>query len=333
MTKVETSAPFFDHNATAAKLLFLMILAVAFCSSVILGFLTPVPLVIAALLYGRLAMLGLSVLMIVGFAALSVTAGFPWFFAGAFFVAFLFAFLVSEIIYRNINPVKGLIYSGLIVVVLSGLSILAFEKNSAKSLRDVMSEPVTKMVAELKREKAKQNLAAEDEKSTDMVIANLENFSKNFYSSLPSSVFIVSYFGLWISLCASLRNTIVWRYKVHYSYALKDLIQFKVPDFFVFPLILSLVLYLGVDYGLPPISAVIGENLLYCLGVLYLFQGFGVYSDFLKYLRIGGWVKLMFVSFTLFLAPMFLAILGMFDLWFDFRRFFTNSKKDEGDTI
>lgn len=69
------------------------------------------------------------------------------------------------------------------------------------------------------------------------------------------------------------------------------------------------------------------------MGVFYLFQGFGVYNDFLKYLKIGGFIKTMFIAFTFILANKFLAILGIFDLWFDFRRFFTNKKKDEGDTI
>jgi hypothetical protein len=41
----------------------------------------------------------------------------------------------------------------------------------------------------------------------------------------------------------------------------------------------------------------------------------------------------MFVVFTLVMAYKFLAILGMFDLWFDFRKFFTNKKKDEGDIL
>ena len=89
----------------------------------------------------------------------------------------------------------------------------------------------------------------------------------------------------------------------------------------------------GADYGLPKESEVIGRNLLYCLGVFYLFQGFGVYNDFLKYLRIGGFIKTLFIAFTLILGARYLALLGIFDLWFDFRRFFTNSKKDEGDTI
>ena len=90
---------------------------------------------------------------------------------------------------------------------------------------------------------------------------------------------------------------------------------------------------LGADYGLPAGSEVIGRNLLYCLGVFYLFQGFGVYNDFLKFLKIGGFIKTLFIAFTLILAAKFLAILGIFDLWFDFRRFFTNLKKDKGDTI
>jgi uncharacterized membrane protein len=81
----------------------------------------------------------------------------------------------------------------------------------------------------------------------------------------------------------------------------------------------------GADYGLGKIASVVGGNILYCLGVFYLFQGFGVYSDFLQYLRIRGFLKTLFIVFTLVMAFKFLAIIGMFDLWFDFRKYLTNT--------
>jgi uncharacterized membrane protein len=88
----------------------------------------------------------------------------------------------------------------------------------------------------------------------------------------------------------------------------------------------------GADYGLGKTAAVVGGNILYCLGVFYLFQGFGIYNDFLKYLRIRGFVKTLFIVFTLVMAFKFLAIIGMFDLWFDFRKYLTNNTNNKNDT-
>lgn len=335
MTKLEHSNTIFDQVATVPKLLFLAVMTVALCSFGPMSVFAPVPLAVAFLLYGRLvtiAVAGISFALL-WTASMSVD-GFPMFIAGVYLGAFIYAFLVAEVIFRNINPVKGLIYSGLVLVILSGSFLIAFDRMSPTTLKGEISQSVSSVMNQLKKQKqTSSEISGEEERAFDDFVNKPEALTNEIYSSLPLIIFIVSYFGLWISLYVTLRNFIVWKYKVHYTFGLKDLTHFKVPDFFVWPLILSLVLMLGADYGLPAGSEVIGRNLLYCLGVFYLFQGFGVYNDFLKFLKIGGFIKTLFIAFTLILAAKFLAILGIFDLWFDFRRFFTNLKKDKGDTI
>ena len=223
---------------------------------------------------------------------------------------------------------------GLILVVIFSALLVSYDKSTPVGIKGEISQYVSATFAQIKKGKdSSPGVTGEEERAFDDFISKPEELTNEIYSSLPLIVFCVSYLGLWVSLYVTLRNSIVWRYKAVYKYSLRDLTYFKVPDFFVYPLILSLVMWLGADYGLPKISETIGRNLLYCLGVFYLFQGFGVYNDFLKYLRIGGFIKTLFIAFTFLLASKFLAILGIFDFWFDFRRFFTNSKKDEGDTI
>lgn len=335
MTKLEPSSQLFDRVATVPKLLFLAVMTIALCSFAPMSVFAPVPLAIAFLLYGRLITFAVgffSVGLLWG-AALMVK-GFPSHVIQMYIVAFLFAVLVAEILFRNINPVKGLINTGLILVILFGSMLIAFDRLSPTSLKGEISQTVSTVMMQLKKNKQQStDISAEDERAFDDFVNKPEVLTNEIYSSLPLIVFIFSYFGLWISLYVTLRNSVVWRYKVSYAFNLKDLTYFKVPDFFVYPLIFSMILLVGADYGLPPGSEVIGRNLLYCLGVFYLFQGFGVYNDFLKYLKIGGFVKTLFIAFTLILASKFLALVGIFDLWFDFRKFFINRKKDEGDTI
>ena len=335
MTKSETQTGIFDHNASVGKLVFLAIITVALCSFGPMTIFAPVPLAIAFLLYGRLMTFFLGVLSTALLWSLSVSVkGFPFFITGMYLVAFLYAVLVAEVILRNVNPVKGLTYAGLVLVILSGSLLIGYDKVSKKSLKAEVSNSVVSVMTELKKQKKDTaEISAEEQRAFDDFVNKPDLLTEKIYTSLPLIVFTVSFFGLWVALYVTLRNSIIWRYRVLYTYSLKDLTRFKTPEFFVWPLIVSLVLLVGADYGLPAGSEVVGRNLLYCLGVFYLFQGFGVYNDFLKYLRIGGFIKTLFIAFTLILAYNFLAILGIFDLWFDFRRFFIKTKKDEGDIL
>ena len=335
MTKTEQTTHPFDHNASVGKLLFLAIISAALCSFGPMCVFAPVPLAIAFLLYGRLITFAVGAVTagLMWTAAITVP-GFPTYVVALYAMTFFIAFMISESIYRNISPVRALIFSGLIVVTILGSVLIAVDKISPITLKGEISSSVSAVLNQLKKQKqASTEISGEEERAFDEFVSKPEALTNEIYSSLPLIVFVFSYLGLWVSLYVTLRNSIVWRSKVLYNYNLKDLTNFKVPEFFVYPLILSLVLWVGADHGLPAGSEVIGRNLLYSLGVFYLFQGFGVYNDFLKYLKIGGFIKTMFLAFTFILANKFLAILGIFDLWFDFRRFFINKKKDEGDTI
>ncbi|MDD4972870.1 MAG: DUF2232 domain-containing protein [Bacteriovorax sp.] len=326
----------FDQRASFGKLMFLAVISVALCSFGPLSVFAPVPLILAFLLYGRLTTLFIGGICTSALWFVSVKFAIPLVIAGMYLTAFLYALLIAEVILRNINPVKGLIYAGIILVTLVGGSLIAYNQFSKTSVKAELKASVVKLMAMVK-EQNKNNEAltsnGEEARAFQDFISRPEELANEIYGVLPAAIFVFAFFGLWISLYMTLRNSASWRFKHPYSFSLKDLINFRAPDFFVWPLILSLVCVVGADYGLPKVAEVIGTNLLYSLGVFYLFQGFGVYNAFLKYLKIGGFLKTMFVVFTLVMAYKFLAILGMFDLWFDFRKFLTNKKKDEGDIL
>lgn len=335
MTKVEQKMSRFDQNATAGKLLFLAVISVALSSFGPLALFAPVPLTVAFLLYGRLLtfMIGIGCTALLWGLSLSVP-NFPSAFGGFYLVAFLYAVMVAEIIFRNVNPVRGLTFGGLLLVLLAGASIIAFDKISPVTLKDEILKQTTVFMNDLKKQQQNTpGLTGEEAMEFENFVEHPEKLAAEIYRTLPSIVFVFSFFGLWISLFVTLRNSIIWRYKVHYKFNSADLLRFRTPDFFVWPLIASLVMIVGADYGLPVGTEAIGMNILYCLGVFYLFQGFGVYNDFLKFIRIGGFVKVLFLVFTLFMAYKYLALLGLFDLWFDFRKYFTKTKKDEGDIL
>ena len=326
----------FDQQASLGKLVFLAVIAVALCSFGPLSVFAPVPLILVFLLYGRLTSLFVGGICTSALWFVSVKYAIPLVITGMYLSAFLYAILIAEIIFRNINPVKGLIYTGIILVTIVGSFLIAYNRFGKVSVKAELTSSVVKlmeMVKEQNKNNETLNSNGEDARALQDFISKPEVLANEIYGVLPAVIFVFSFFGLWISLYMTLRNSIIWRYKHPYSFGLKDLINFRAPDFFVWPLILSLVFIVGGDYGVPKAAVIAGNNLIYCLGVFYLFQGFGVYNAFLEYLKFGGFLKTMFVVFTLVMAYKFLAILGMFDLWFDFRKFFTNKKKDEGDIL
>lgn len=335
-SEAQTNNKAVDARASFGKLLFLAVMSVALCSFGPLSVFAPVPLILAFLLYGRLTTLFIGAVCTSALWFVSAKFAIPQVIAGMYLMAFLYSILISEVVLRNINPVKGLIFSGLILVTLIGGSLIVYNQVSKVSVKSELSIATTKLMS-LVKEQNKNNEAlnsdGEEARAFQDFISKPEDLAKEIYGMLPAIIFVFSFFGLWISLFMTLRNSPIWRYKVPYSFSLKDLINFRAPDIFVWPLIFSLVCVVGADYGLPKVAESIGTNLLYCLGVFYFFQGFGVYNAFLKYLKIKGFMKTIFVVFTLVMAPKFLAILGMFDMWFDFRKFLTNSKKDEGDIL
>jgi hypothetical protein len=335
MAKLEQIHQTFDKIATVPKLLFLAMMAVALCSLGPLSIFAPVPLSIAFLLYGRVVTYSVGLFTLVTLWSLSaIQTGFPPYVAAAYLVVFIFAILISEIVKQNAHPVKGLFVTGLLVVTLVASALMGFDYFSKSSLKAEISKSVSTFVAQIKKQKEfSEGMSAEDERRIDDLISKPETIINEIYSSLPQIVFVSTFFGLWISLYVTLRNSVVWRYKNNYNFSLADLTHFKVPDYFVYPLIFGFVLILAHDQGLPKGSDVVGTNIIYCLGVFYLFQGFGVYNDFLKFIKIGGFIKTLFIAFTLIFGFRFLALLGLFDLWFDFRKYFINRKKDEGDII
>ena len=120
----------FDQRASFGKLMFLAIIAVALCSFGPLSVFAPVPLILVFLLYGRLTTLFIGGVCTSILWFVSVKYAIPLVIAGMYLSAFLYAILIAEIILRNINPVKGLIYAGIILVTLVGGLLIGFNQFS-----------------------------------------------------------------------------------------------------------------------------------------------------------------------------------------------------------
>jgi uncharacterized membrane protein required for colicin V production len=67
-------------------------------------------------------------------------------------------------------------------------------------------------------------------------------------------------------------------------------------------------------------------TLIKCLGIFYFFQGFGVLSELLNFLGLFGFLRTLIVIVTIFTGNYLVAVAGLFDNWFDFRKYFNKQK-------
>ena len=324
-------------DANFGLLIFLQIFAVILCFGGPLSIFAPVPIILSLLVFGRAP-----ALLFAGIFAALIWYGsskFPTesglFLNSIHLVAVVSAIFIAEIIFRNTNPVKGLIIAGFVFVTVVAGVLISSEKIGNYKIKDQIGNAVDQVVKTIKdNNKEIIEQGNEEARRLKSLISNQNEIVEEIMKYMPSIVFVTSFFALWVSLYAVLRLSKVWRYKILYSFGTRDLITFKTPEYFVYPLIIALVMVVGAYYEVGPTwLEVVGGNILYCLGIFYLFQGFGIFYDFLTFARIGGIFKSAIMAFVLMASFKFLAIVGMFDLWFDFRKYFTKKNNDEGDML
>ncbi len=319
------------------KILFLGIIALALCASGPLSLFASVPLCLAFLLFGRSKGLILIVVGLLGTILLpkvSAVFGHLW---GIYLLAAINSVVISEMLMRKVRPAKGVLVSGFVIVTLIALIFSIFTLSMDTTLEAEVEKIVVQTIDALKAEKENQVFL----KSSDENAIALRNFIDNpktmvtqILNWMPSIIFASTFFSIWVSFFLLLRNGQIWKHKINYPYDLKDLTGFRLPYEFVWPLIVGLTLFAGSKYFLGPWGEVLGGNILVGLAVFYFFQGFGVYLETLTHYKIFGLFRTLLVMTTLFMAWQLIVLVGVFDMWVNFRKFFNKkNQNDEGDTI
>lgn len=316
------------------KLLFLGAVTFALAATQALIPLAPVPLAMAILLYGikaGVAVIGLSLvgayLLSMAFPALSTM------FATLIFVAAI-AFVVAKTIFTKEHPVVGLVRSGLSLFAIILLLVGFIGVVSSDGLRGEVTTIVEGMVESfMASEENRRFIESGQGNASTMreLVENPERIVNSVMNWAFGAGFVSVFLAVWICLFLTLRNSPVWRQKVSYPYGLNELIKFRVPDQAVWPLILGLVFYVGSGHFLSEFFAVIGGNILMCLAVFYFFQGFGLYYDVLTHYNVIGLFRSLLVVTAVLFAWEVVILGGVFDMWFNFRKFLNKNKEDKGD--
>ncbi|MEI8347855.1 MAG: DUF2232 domain-containing protein [Pseudomonadota bacterium] len=310
---------------------FLALLTVSLSSFIPLAFFVPVPLGMANLLYGRTKGLLFGLLCLSLVTLVTVSTHLSYSIPGLFIISMVNAWIVSEMIFRRINPVKGIVQTGLVFILLVSLVALAFYSMKGGSYQVELQNTLIASVEKMSKENAALFTAdSEQGQFLKEFLAKPQEFIKEFLQIVPVIVFAVLFFELWACFFMILRNSLIWRQKIIYPFAIRHLLYFRLPDFFIWILMAALGLALLGNYWQPG-AEVVGYDILYGLSFFYFLQGLGVYLDLLNFFKIVGIFRPLLILLTVFWAWRFLVLVGVLDVWLNFRKFMKN--KNQGDLV
>ncbi len=307
--------------------------------SYFLAILSPLPLLFASLIFGRWKSFGL-------FGALFAISSLIVFFQpkaflvvgnANFLVAMAMAFLVGEMIVRRIHPARGLVLSGFFLVVVFSLILISFLFFTDQTLRNFLEPIVQKFVNSLKVDPFFDSISNSPDEAARYLKVLLQDPNKLLNLILNNSFYIAftSIFSwIWVIFALLLRGSVAWRDYFDYQYNLSDLMNFKVKEWCVYPVILLLLLfvipvkYMGGDW-----AQIFAINALFSFGIFYFFQGAGVILFTLDAFKIYGFFRTVLFMMTIFLIPKMVAFIGLFDLWLNFKNIVKKitEKKDKGE--
>ncbi|MDA9793318.1 YybS family protein [Bacteriovoracaceae bacterium] len=302
-------------NSTG-KLVMLGVMSLLLCVSMLMSIFTPLPVAFATVLYGRRKAYILGVICTIVAFTLTPTLGMMYFFC------FLISVMIGEIIHRDLAPMRAMIKVGLMFIFfIAALGLASMQANNTTP-KDFVVAQLKASVAKIEQQKVK--LKGADAQELEMALVKLsqpEKVAEKVIEVLPSYLFVSVFFMLWTNLFLVLRSRRVLIKAKSFAYSEKTLLTFKVPEFFIWIVIPSLVLAIWGEESLGNTSSIVGTTLVYCFGVFYFFQGFGILIRLLDRAGIYGFIRTLLVMFLVVSLHWALALVGLFDMWVDFSRF------------
>ena len=315
---------------STGRLLLLGASSVILCISFIMSVFAPFPLALAIIMYGRTKgyLTGLAGL-IMSFVFAGMVYGDLTLF-GFYFGVLIFGVGIAEIVLRGISPVKGMVTFGLGFILFAAGSF-AWTMNSLKTTpKEFILQQIEKSADKIAEQKKAVEMSGD--KDSIQVLQLLDRpdlLAKEMIESFPSYFFMGVFIMLWFNMFLVLKSRRLLFSGQDYPHDEKSLLNFKVPFGLVLVLALGLVLAVwGEQFGTLPFE-IIGFTIIKCLGIFYFFQGFGVFSDMLNFVGITGFFRTLIVTITIFMASYLIAVTGLFDNWFDFRKYFVKRKTED----
>ena len=272
--------------------------------SVFLSILTPCPQIFCYLRLGRWAGISISVLLAMLFSAVAPSLGL------AYFLQFgLLGILISEAILRRCSVVKSFTYT---VSIIAGL--LLFVIGYLSSLENVSTEEAVRTFSE--RVIAKSLSFNEKSGLSTVDMKELQNLAPAFADMMstlyPSLIVVAVMVSLWLNIMVL--DRVMKRSGGEAPF--EKLSNWKAPEQLVWGVIFGgAALILPLD-GFREI----GVNVLVILFAIYFFQGMAIVSFYLNKRETSGLVKSVGYLIVIRFLAILVAVLGLFDMWADFRK-------------
>jgi uncharacterized protein YybS (DUF2232 family) len=281
---------------------------------ILVGLLTPTPLLLITLHRGRF-----TGWLALGLATLSLAQLLGSLQSVVFFAEYgVLGSIMAEAIRRQWSVEKTLLWSTIVPVLTTGIMMSQLFLSV-----DLDLGTVQRHFEEDLGQALRQLWVDEGRPSEEILRTYIQQTLETVIQLLPA-LFILS------TAAAALLNyrvvTIVWR-RLEGQPPLRQLslAQWKAPEACVWVLIAS-----GVCYFVPlPGMRIVGQNVLLLISFVYLFQGLGILTFYLNRTSKPPIFRTLAYIFLL-IQPLLLlgvAVCGLFDLWFDFRR--TGNKREE----
>jgi hypothetical protein len=320
-----------ENKVMYAKLFATTLFGVCLCSFGPFGLFSPAAFAFAFLSTDFLKALAVQVIV---FIVCSLLFGTSFFLSGGGILAIyacLIGMCISFFIKKKVPPMFLVLNAGTFFVLLACFFVGAIALTSEKSIYQLVFDQVTFYINQLKDSKELGevlNLGGEQAIILKSFLSSPEKITLELLSWSPAVFISGTFLSIWISLYYVLRNSFSWRKRWEYPFGVVHFTFFKLPFFFVYLVIIGLLLTVAGEY-ISSYVPTVGLNLLYVVGTLYFFQGFGVCYDFFVIKRIRGFLRSFSLMFILIFAWRALVLLGLLDNWFNFRKYFLN--KNEGD--
>lgn len=303
---------------TAATLLFFLAVALMPLAGVFVGFFTPLPILLFTYRWGPALGLGLAggtalaggVLL----ASLNLTASIPLF-SGLVLLGVMLALGMRSIW----SPEKTIGLSSLVLFGLGGTVFLLSHDNIDQRLFSTLEQELVDVIGATLRQQGKATpeilLLEEALKSVAPMMVRL----------IPGIAASTTLMTSWLNVLVALRIIPLRRLSLP---PWQDWSLWKAPELLVWPVIAAgfMLLVPMENFNL------LGMNALLVLGTVYLFQGLAVVGFFFDRWKLHRVFRGML--YALFLLQQFLtlgvALMGLFDTWFDFRRLIRKPSSSNG---
>jgi hypothetical protein len=322
-----------DQQFSHGKLVLFGAIAFALYFGSILTVFTPLPLILAGMYFPRWKAYGMGLVwagfVFIAFELLNkVTPGQNQVevLVGGYLFFWLVSVLMTEIIHRVNTAGKALFFSGSAILLLAIVCSQIVLTGKQQTLREFTLEKVLEVKEQF--EPHRERIMSEGGDSGLEFFNTLnepEIMTQTILDNIFRVLFVISFVLSWVNLI-----TLPWASSFFSPLGqktfLRRLIDFRVPENMVWFIIGFLaLLVIGTQIENKDLEK-IGTLGLTVFGVFYFFHGFGLYYQFVSTLRIGRFLRTLLLMLMVTAAYKFLMILGVLDVWVNFKKYFANKK-------